>query len=127
MKLIVTNSIGKTELKPLANTFPIEAVKAAAKKSLSGLGENIKNTKKLFSTTLSKVYLTSTGGAGRAVFLLQISAETSVLVMIRLKNDKQVGANMTVKNPKFEKVLEKNLDLIFADLKSGNFIEYDLL
>lgn len=126
MKLIVTNSIGKTELKPLASTFPIEAVKAAAKKSLSGLGENIKNTKKLSSSTLSKVYLTSTGGAGRAVFLSQISEETSILVMIRLKNDKQVGANMTVKNPKFEKVLEKNLDLILSDLKAGNLKEYEI-
>lgn len=126
MKLIVTHSIGKIELKPLENTFPVEALKAAAKKSLSGLGENIKNTKKLSATTLNKVYLTSTGGAGRAVFLLQISSEEAVLVMIRLKNDKQVGANMTVKNPKFEKVLEKNLDLILSDLKTGSFVEYEL-
>lgn len=126
MKLIVTHSIDKLELNPLANTFPVEAVKAAAQKSLGGLGENVKNTKKLSSTTLSKVYLTSTGGAGRAIFLLQISSEEAILVMIRLKNDKQVGANMTVKNPKFEKVLEKNLDLILSDLKSGSFVAYEL-
>ena len=126
MKLIVTHSIEKIELKPLANTFPVEAVKAAAKKSLSGLGENIKNTKKLSATTLSKVYLTSPGGAGRTIFLLQVSSEKAVLVLIRLKNDKQIGANMTVKNPKFEKILEKNLDLIFADLKSGKFTEYEI-
>lgn len=110
----------------MASTFPVEVLKAAAKKSLDGLGENIKNSKKLSSTTLSKIYLTSTGGAGRAIFLLQVSAKTSILVMIRLKNDKQVGSNMTVKNPKFEKVLEKNLDLIFSDLKKGDFVEYDL-
>lgn len=127
MKLIVANSIEKIELKPLASTFPLEAVKAAAKKSLSGLGENIKNTKKLSATILRKIYLTSTGGSGRAIFLLQVSSEEAVLVVIRLKNDKQIGANMTVKNPKFEKVLQKNLDLIYSDLKNGNFIEYDLL
>ena len=126
MKLILTASIKKVEFEPLKRIFPLETVKVAAKKSLQGLGDNIKSSTKIPKTVLKKIYLTSTGGAGRAVFLLQISSLKSVLVMIKLKNDKQIGANMTINNPKFKKVLDKNLDLILTDLENGNFEEYEL-
>lgn len=46
--------------------------------------------------------------------------------MVRMKNDKQIGANMTVKNPKFKKVLDRNLDTILKELASGNYEEYAL-
>lgn len=126
MKFVLTYSIKKLELEPLSKTFLLKVVKIAAKKSLQGLGDSIKSSTKIPGTVLRKIYLTGTGGAGRAVFLLQISSQKSVLVMIRLKNDKQIGTNMTVKNPKFKKVLDKNLDLILADLASKNFKEYEL-
>lgn len=126
MKLIITTSIKKAEFESLSKTFSLDAVKIAAKKTLQGLGENIKSSTKISGTVLRKIYLTSTGGAGRAVFLLQISSVKSVLVMIRLKNDKQIGANMTVKNPKFKKALDKNLDSILTDWENGDFEEYEL-
>lgn len=126
MKLILTSSIKKLEFGPLSHTFPLEVVKVAAKKSLEGLGEDIKNSLEIPNTVLKKVYLTSSGGAGRAVFLLAISSEKSVLAMIKLKNDKKVGANMTVKNPSFRKTLEKNLDLILKDLAVGDFEAFEL-
>lgn len=125
MKLIITASIKKAEFEPLRKIFSLEVIKIAAKKSLEGLGENIKSSTRIHRTILKKVYLTSLGGAGRAIFLLEISSQKSVLVMIRLKNDKKIGANMTVKNPKFRKTLDKNLDLILADLKNGDFEEYE--
>lgn len=126
MKLIITASIRKAEFEPYARAFPLEVVKVAAKKSLQGLGDDIKSAKKIPGTVLKKVYLTSTGGAGRVVFLLQIAAKKSVLVMIRLKNDKQIGVNITIKNSRFKKVLEKNLDLILMDLSKRNFEEFEL-
>ncbi|MBI5152654.1 hypothetical protein HZA39_03910 [Candidatus Peregrinibacteria bacterium] len=126
MKLILTASIKEAEFEPLKKVFPLEIVKVAAKKSLQGLGDNIKCSTKIPKTVLKKIYLTSTSGAGRAVFLLQISSQKSVLVMIKPKNDKQIGANMTVKNPKFKKILDKNLDLILTDLANKNFEEYEL-
>jgi len=46
--------------------------------------------------------------------------------MIRMKNDKQIGSNMTVQNPKFKKALDKNLSLILKDLKYGDYKEYFL-
>lgn len=126
MKLILTNSIRALEYEALKNLFPLEVLKVAAQKALGGLGESIKNSAEIPHTVLKKVYLTSTGGAGRAIFLLQISQSKSVLVMIRAKNDKAVGANMTVKNSKFKKSLEGNLDRILSDLEHGAFVEYDL-
>ncbi len=126
MKLIITKSIEKLDLSELERVFPLDAIKAAAKKALEGLGVDIKSSAKIPNTLLSKVYLTSTGGAGRAVFLLQVSSDKSILVMLRLKNDKKVGANMTIQNQKFKAVLEKNLDLILTDLGKGSFTEYTL-
>ncbi|MCX6734334.1 MAG: hypothetical protein NTZ25_00295 [Candidatus Peregrinibacteria bacterium] len=126
MKLIITDSIYEKEFKPLELIFPIDLMKLAAKKSMCGLGENIKNSSKIPSTILKKVYLTSSGGAGRAIFLLQIGGENSFLVILRLKNDKKVGENMTISNPKFKKVLEKNLDLIFEEIKQGRYREFEI-
>lgn len=126
MKLVITASIKKAEFDPIQKTFCIDVIKIAAKKSLEGLGRNIKSSNKIPKTSLSKIYLTSTSGTGRAIFLLKISQRKSILVMIRLKNDKQIGSNITIKNPKFKQLLEKNLDLILKDLENGEYEEYDL-
>lgn len=126
MKLIITDAIFKNEFEPLDHIFSLEHIKIAARKSIQELGENIKNSIKIPSTRLQKVYLTSPGGAGRAVFLLQVNSEKSVLVMVKTKNDKQVGSNMTIQNLKFKRILEKNLDLILNDLKTKNYREFEL-
>lgn len=127
MKLIITNSIAKAEFEPLKKVFGLEIIKSAARKSLQGLGDSIKSSFKIPATSLSKIYLTSSGSAGRAIFLLQINKEKSVLVMIRTKKDKQIGVNMTIKNPGFQKVLDKNLSLIIADLERGRYSEYEIV
>lgn len=126
MKLIITDGIDKAEFEPQKKIFDLEIIKDAARKSLRGLGDNIKSSFKIPATSLCKIYLTSTGGAGRALFLLKIGKEKSVLVMIRMKKDKHIGVNMTIKNPKFQKSLERNLGLIIDDLELGNYLEYGL-
>lgn len=126
MKLVITASLKKTEYEPLLKKVTLEILKKAAKKSLEGLGDTIKSSNKITGTLLKKIYLTTPGGAARVVFLIQINEEKSVLVMIRLKNDKKIGSNMTVDNPKFKKVLEKNLDSILRDLNLGMYEVYEL-
>lgn len=126
MKLILTDSIKKSELKPHLPLFNMEVIKQAAKKSLKGLGKSIKTSPKIKSTRLKKIPLTSTAGAGRSLFLIQVNKKKTVLVMLRTKNDKQIGANMSIENPKFKKRLDKNLDKIFQDLKNGDFEEIEL-
>jgi len=126
LKLIITSSIKKVEFEPIKKTFNIDVIKIAAQKSLQGLGEKIKSSSKIRGTCLRKVYLTSTAGVGRVVFLLKIKNKKSVLVMVKLKNDKKIGSNMTIQNPKFKKALNKNLDIILEDLKSGDYEEFDV-
>ena len=126
MKLVITASLKSTEYKPLSKVITLEILKKAAKKCLGGLGDSIKNTKKIPGTLLKKMYVTTPGGAARVVFLLHIDNKNSVLVMMRLKNDKQIGANMTVENPKFRKILEKNLDAILQDLKLGKYEVFEV-
>lgn len=126
MKLVITDSIRKKEVDILSKIFSLDVIKAAAKKSLSGLGISIKSSQKVSGTNLKKLKLTSSGGAGRVIFLIQINSEKSVLVMLRPKNDKEIGANMTTENKKFKKVLDKNLDLIIEDLKTHKYMEYEL-
>jgi len=126
LKLIITASIWKAEFERLAKTFPLEVLKAAAKKSLQGLGKEIKSNIKIASTILKKIPLTSTGGAGRAAFLILVDDKKAVLVMLRLKNNKQIGANMSVQNPKFNKIFGKNLTLLLKDIENGDFEEYEL-
>lgn len=126
MRLIVTSSIKRSEFEPYEKLFNLEVLKVASKKCIEGLGENIKSSVKIPGTVLKKVYLTSSSGAGRVIFLLKMQSKTSVLLMLRPKKDKQVGTNMAVKNPKFRKLLEKNLDLILQDLANGNYEEFML-
>lgn len=126
MKLILTASIRKAEFEPLQQIFPLEIIKIAAKKCLEGLGTKIKSSTKISSTILKKIPLTSTGGAGRATFLLQIVDNNAILVMIRLKNDKKVGENMSIDNPRLKKVFDKNLALLFNDIEHDDYEEFGL-
>lgn len=126
MKLILTASIRKAEFEPLQQTFTLDVIKIAAKKCLEGLGTKIKSSTKISSTILKKIPLTSTGGAGRATFLLQIVDNNAILVMLRLKNDKKVGENMSIDNPKFKKVFDKNLALLINDIGHDDYEEFEL-
>ena len=125
MKLIITSSIRKAELDPIQDVFDLKIIKIAAKKALQGLGKEIKSASKIRGTVLKKVNITSSNGAGRVIFLLKVSSEKSVLVMARSKNDKQVGANMSVQNKKFKNLLNRNLDMILEDLEEGLFEEFE--
>ena len=126
MKLILTASIKKAEFEPLNKTFSLEVIKIAAKKCLEGLGTKIKSSTKISSTILKKIPMTSTGGAGRAIFLLQIVDDKAILAMLRLKNDKKVGENMSFENNKFSKIFNKNLALLMEDIKNNDYEEFDL-
>jgi len=124
--LIITSSIDKKEFQPFKNIFTLEILKKAAVQSLSGIGIDLKKSGKIPNTKLKKMDITSKGGAGRVIFLLEMNNYDIFLVMIRRKNDKKIGSNMTMKNKFFYQELEKNLDLILHDLKNDDYIEYNL-
>jgi hypothetical protein len=124
--LIITKSIKKEELEPLKEVFPFDAVLKAASHASKGIGIEIKSSTKVQNSKLIKINLTSPSSAGRAVFLIEVTENNSILVMLRQKNDKKIGENMTVKNKYFKTELNKNLDLIFADIREGRFEEFEI-
>ena len=126
MKLLITKAVQAAEFETHKEIFTLDVIKAAAKKAIQGLGKTIKSALKVPGTQLKKVNLTTSGGAGRVLFLLKVGKDKAILVMLRPKNDKQVGANMSLENPRFKKILEKNIDMILGDLKVGHYEEIDL-
>jgi hypothetical protein len=126
MILVITHSIFKLEYGPLSRTYPLESIKSAAKQVIGGLGINLKNTKKIPHTKLIKIDITSSGGAGRCAFLLQLKDDIAVLIAIRNKNDRKIGRNMTVKNQNFANMLEKYYNIIFDEIRDDKFYKYAL-
>lgn len=126
MRLIITKCIEKTEVEPFDKIFSLDVLKNAARKTIGGLGKTIKSTLPIQNTQLKKLNLTSKGSAGRAVFLLKINSEDVVLVMLKAKSDKKVGANMTVQNTFFKQLLDKNLDSILQDFENNALTSYEI-
>ena len=115
MQLILCQSIIEGELRPLREYFSSEAIVRAASKAIQGLGKEIKGSKVPF-TRLIKVSLTGERGAGRAVFLFMIQRSAITPVLLRLKKDKILGANVSMQNPSFVKIIEKRLNMIEDDI-----------
>lgn len=126
MKLILAKSVELREFNQYKDIFSLDTIKEAARKALQGIGNKIKNPFKISSTCLYKIYITSTGGAGRAIFLVLIKQDNAVLALLRMKKDKQIGFNMSMSNTKFKNLLGGNLSRIMKDLEIGDFKVFDL-
>ena len=124
--LIITESIKKKELESQEKVFPFDIVLKAASHACKGIGIEIKSSTKVKNSKLIKINLTSHSSAGRAIFLLEVNENDTILVMLRQKNDKKIGENMTVKNKYFKEELNKNLDLILTDIEKGLFEEFEI-
>lgn len=123
MHLILTTSTEKTELSALSGTFNLIHVQNAARKAILGLGDNLKG---IGAAKLVKIYLTGKGGAGRAIFLIEVVDNDAVLLLLRHKNDKKIGSNMSFSNPHFKELLAKRISQVFEELKTGDYEEYEL-
>lgn len=72
---------------------------------------------------LVKLYVTTVAGARRIVFLVDVETGTGFFLFYRGKND-PIGTNITIKNPVFRKRLHIYLDLLHADIVSGQVQTY---
>lgn len=122
MKLIIPNSVKRLDL--FEKIFTHQILKKAARKSLLGLGHKIKSPAN--NLIISKINITTKSVAARALYLIQLKDEIAVLILIRKKSDKLLGQNMSIQNSQLEYVLSKYLDLIYKDLASNNYQEYEL-
>ena len=126
--LRICHSIKKTELTPLKNTFSLNAIIKGAKKVQKGLGIPL-GQQTFPRSKLVKLALTSSQGSGRIVylFIIQENSESFIYpVVLRKKQDKKIGNNMSFANQDFTELLDTNLERIFKDLTYGAFEEIDI-
>lgn len=69
---------------------------------------------------LIKVYATTTQGARRIVYLIDVQSGDVFFLFLRSKNDR-LGENITIKNPEFKKKLEEYLAILAEDIGGDNF------
>jgi len=126
--LRICDSINKKELESLRDSFNFETIKNWANKVLSWLWIDLW-TSKFPNSKLIKLKLTWKYWAWRILYLLVIedkNNKTIYPIILRHKNDKEIWNNMSFKNKKFCNVLNRNLDLIFKDLKNWDFEDYKI-
>ncbi len=125
MKLILTTKIRKKEFKPLKRVFDLQTLKNAARKALKGLGNTIRGCN-LEDEELIKIYLTAPGGAGRVIFLVEIVDNNAVLLLLRHKNDKSIGQNMSSSNHLFKQVIQERIKDAYEDVNKDAYESYEL-
>jgi hypothetical protein len=117
MALIIGNSIRKKEFGEIIPNDDLEIIIRSAKVELATpiKGEGIPK-----GTRLLKAYATSSTGARRIVFLVEVEEGDLFLLFYRDKKDK-IGANITIKNKTFKSQLWKHMDGLLSDIESGDF------
>jgi hypothetical protein len=76
-------------------------------------------------TRLLKAYATTKQGPRRILYLLVVQERDLFVLFYRTKQD-EVGANMSPKNPAFNRALTKHLELLRDDMAAGRVEEIPL-
>jgi hypothetical protein len=69
---------------------------------------------------LLKAYVTTSRGARRTLFLLQVASGDAVFLLHRRKGD-AVGDNMSHRNPVFSRAVESAMVTALKDIEAGRF------
>ncbi len=118
MAIIISNAIKKKEF---AKGKISESDKAVLKRTARlELATAIKGKGLPKGAKIVKAYGTSASGAKRVVYMLTSDNEDFMLLFYRDKND-AIGKNITISNPAFKEEVSKHIDLLLADLESGNY------
>lgn len=124
--LVICHSIQKRELDSLKDALSLEKLTDYVKRVHGGLGDRLQGFDDK-PYRLRKIQFTSQRGHGRLVLAIFLKHEGSYFpVMVRLKNDKAIGTNMSRGNTRFMKALGMNIDLIEKDLREGNYDKYPI-
>jgi len=116
MAVIISHRIKKKEFKKgIIPQADLEKILDGFRKGIFIVikGENLPKGSRLI-----KVYSTTTAGARRIVYLVDVLTNDAFFLFYRSKNDK-IGKNITIDNPEFRKILHTYLDLLTADFNIG--------
>ena len=121
MSVVIAQSIQSKEFK--RGHIPATDLDTVLSGYAEGIFTPIKGESLPKGSRLVKLYVTTAGGARRIVFLVDVETNAAFLLFYRSKND-VLGKNISIKNPAFKKRLLQYLDLLSADIASGNFTTY---
>ena len=120
MKLIITHSIRKTEVKTLGGDALLSVLKEGARKSIFGPHIDLSSV----SPGLFKIAITSPHGHLRAAYF--VKGSIVFFVVLRKKGEKKIGENMSKQNADFLDLIDRNFDRILEESKSGDYEEISL-
>lgn len=123
--LVLTKYIARHEFKPLARYISLVDMLDGARKVIKGLAIETKPPRAASRYRFFKVRIGPKNRARMIVFIVTGNQKV-VPVLIRLKTDKAVGANMAMNNAQAVEQLNRNLDRVIADIESGDFQEFSI-
>ena len=119
--IVLCHSLLKKELSLIARDQEIrKQMRKAVEKIRGGLGTHLKGVD-FPASRLVKTPFTSRRGAGRILFLILIKKDYYVPLLLRFKNDKEIGENMSWENFSFRRILRSHLDLAENDIAKDAF------
>lgn len=121
--LVLTKYIARHEFKPLERYISLVDVLDGARKVVKGLAIETKPPRALSQHRFFKVRIGPKNRARMIVFMVTGNRKV-VPVLIRLKADKVLGANMAMNNAEVVAQVNQNLDRVIADIESGDFQEF---
>lgn len=123
MIVVIAQSIRNKEFK--RGTIPPSDLSCIVQSYTEGIGVYIKGEKLPKGSRLLKVYATTTQGARRIVFLVDVALGTGFFLFYRSKDD-PIGKNISIKNPHFKKALHAYIDLLQKDIVSKSITTYSV-
>ncbi len=121
MTVIIARTIRKKEFK--GGRIADDDFEKILSSYKEGIFTVIKGEKLPKGSRLIKIYATTSAGARRIVYLLDVEAGDAFFLLYRSKND-EIGKNITIKNPTFRRLLHAYLDMLDSDIENGDIDVY---
>lgn len=118
--LLISEYIAQHELKPLQKHLKLEDVVKGAQKILKGLGKMVGGPGMPKGISFYKIRIGKANKARMIVFAVSENQQI-VPILIRLKKDKKIGANMSSANPYAVLQVKRNFARALKDIEDGNF------
>lgn len=123
--LILTATIAKHELEPLARSLGLDDILEGARKVQKNLAQEVKPLQDSEGNRFFKVRIGSRVSARMIVFMVTENRKV-VPILIRLKSDKLFGMNMAMNNPAVVAQCEKNFSHVREDIKQKRFESFNI-
>ena len=123
MAVIISHQIKRKEFKK--GIIPQNDLQKILDGFREGIFTVIKGKNLPKGSRLIKIYSTTTSGARRIVYLVDVTTNDAFFLLYRSKNDK-IGKNMSMNNTAFKQVLHKYLEMLDIDMGTNEVEVYEM-